>query len=421
MSDLIEDRLITALNNKARRLPAHISNVIFGIIEKMRNKKIKMYKPISITADLSRPPISSFEYFRCPKCGAIYEWQDISSRLKCPVCKRELIQAYVGAPIETGSIQICRINREPSNQVFDYFISPTSGINSIRCPRHGILKSIKAENPNRPFYSLRFVCRNNDVNCQHYDRGYCNHEGGRIFFQRRGGIKREIALPSEGMTKPFCEVIFKEKETQMGNYTKELTEDFADLIGEEIFSKVLIGMFEIHSYTLFYLLGHNYASRSRRIPAVIMDREDNIWVAKRSMDSFGLLFRLNPNRVIDIIETLNDLLPIDKYCVAHSVAHVAMKAIIRLTGLSFWEFGEAIYVDEDQIEVLIYDDSPGGIGGVETVKSAIPDFINYLKKESEPCPRACRRACHACLYVENCASLNFTLSWMASQYFLHGR
>ena len=416
MTSPLLDRLITILNQKSAKFHVNINNAIRMVLDHARRGKVIFFTPSSIIADLSREPIASFTYLRCPRCGAVYDWQSAPRGLVCNKCRSHLIQAFVGPPIHAGFTMPITVSRSPQPRPSpDYVILPTSQIAHLWCSRHKRFKSIKPENPERPFYSLKFRCPVNDGNCPHYDKGFCKEGGGKVFFQRRGGLKRAVALPSEGLTKPFSEVVFEELEEQ-----GDCTETFNELLGIDAFKRAIVGRFRVNFFTLFYLTGHNYAARWKRIPTLVMDDDDNLWVASRSMVTSGLLLSLNPGRVSGVAESLADFLPgIDEYWVTHSVSHVAIKSIVRLTGLSFSEFGESVYVANEEREVLIYDNSPGGIGGIETASRYPLDFVTYLTRESRACPRGCRSACWACLYLENCTNLNFLLSWMAAYRFLH--
>lgn len=423
MSRPLPDRLVTVLSRKSAKFPDNINNAIGTVLDRIQQGKVILFTPSSIIADISREPIASFEYLRCPKCGTVYEWGTVyrqrgaSSTLRCPECNNPLIQAFVGPPVHVGFTRQRTVNRSPQPQPSpDYDILPTSQIAHLWCSRYRRFKGLKAENPKRPFYSLRLKCPVDDRNCDQYNRGFCNEGGGKVFFQRRGGLSRAIALPSEGLTKPFSEVIFEEV-GELEDHTKT----FNELLGIDAFRSVVTGKFRVDFFTLFYLTGHNYAARWNRLPTLVMDNDENLWIANRSMTTSGLLLSLDPGRVSDVVSSLANFLPVDDDWVAHSVSHVAMKSIVRLTGLSFREFGEAIYVANDKREVLIYDDSPGGIGGIKTAGKYSADFVNYLIRESRACPRACRSACWACLYLENCVSLNFLLSWMAAYRFLRIR
>jgi hypothetical protein len=202
-----------------------------------------------------------------------------------------------------------------------------------------------------------------------------------------------------------------------------MAEEINSKLGDQIFDDAFVGAFRVWELTLFYLIGHSYARRSRRIP-ILLESRGTLEVAGRAMETRGLLLKLNIEKVRRAAETAEKLgFPAaDEYTVAHSISHAAIKAVVRISGLSYAEFGEALLVSADSAvaEVLVYDNSPGGVGGVETVPNALAEFPSYLKEGAGRCPRLCRSACRACLYVENCASLNFNLSWFAANFYISG-
>lgn len=410
-------RLTSSLESKAasRRLPGNIKDAITEVLSYIRRGKVIVETPRSVNARLKYYPVVSLEYFLCPRCRRIYK-EETTARLRCEACNGSLIQAYVGAPVDPGATRMQHVSvvSSPPRGALDYLVLPTGAL-PIQCPRHRGFKGLKAENPLRPFYTLRYTCPFGDSSCSSYDRGFCKDGGSAIFFPR-GRIKRAIARPGEGLTRPYVEVVFREVERM-----EDLTECINSGLGARAFSCALLGRFKVHALSLFYLVGHSYAPRKNRIPALALDdRSDTLRVVGRSMVTTGLLLRLDPERVSRVIEALRGFAPIDELVVAHSVAHAAVKAAVMLSGLSYGEFGEALYAGGGHLEVLIYDDSPGGVGGVDVVKESPLDFLNRLMQSAAPCPRACRAACRACLYVENCGSLNFMLSWMAANMYLRG-
>jgi len=418
MSERGLKRLVRALESKvnSRRLPNNIRDALTEVLKYIQQGKVIVETPRSINAHFRYYPVVSLEYFLCPECRRVYNKREAAAELKCRSCDSSLIQAYVGAPTDPGAMTVFRVSVVPSppGGAYDYFILPT-GVFRLQCPRHKGLKGLKAENPQRPFYTLRYTCPFSDSSCDSYDRGFCKDGGSALFFPR-GKIRRAIARPSEGLTRPYVEVVFQEMERM-----EDLTERINRGLGARAFSGAFLGRFKVHVLSLFYLIGHSYAPRRNRIPALAFDdRSSTLRVAGRSMTTTGLLLRLDPERVSHVIEILKGFVPIDEIAAAHSVAHAAMKAIVMLSGLSYGEFGEAVYADGEQLEVLIYDDSPGGVGGVDAIRECLPDFLNRLMQSAAPCPRACRTACRACLYVENCGSLNFMLSWMAANMYLRG-
>jgi len=419
------DRLKLALDAKisSNRTPQNIKDALKAVRGYAKSNQIMVSKPRRIDAGLSYPRVASLAYLICPKCRRIYDYQRAKS-FECPRCSRSgasapLLHAYVGAPIASGARNLIRLDVAPYAAAGrDYLILPSESIVGIVCNRHKGLKGLKPEKSQRPLYSLRHTCPYNDASCPHYASGLCNEHRGLIVFQRVEGIPRVPALPSEGLTKPYLEVVFKEVGRLDGRRTREVN----DMLGGQVFDGVSTGDFKIWEIVLFYLVGHNYAPRRKRF-AVLLTSKGYLEALGRAMETKGLLFRLNLGRIRWVAEEMERRgFRVDEYTVAHSVAHAALKALVRTSGLSFREFGEAIFISAERgaAEALIYDNSPGGVGGVDAFDEALRDFIDNLKREAAGCPRMCRSACRACLFLENCGSLNFNLSWEAANLYITG-
>jgi len=441
--DDLFNKLEKALSSKLPSQPQNVKDAIKEFIDKMKNDKIQVFTPESLSASFSYEGVVSLEYFICPACRNIYHLSEVDKDFKCKNCGEHLIPAYVGVPINDGSKgSVIHISSSPSpGSKGNYFILPVDKLRNVRCHKKESkrLKGLKPENPTRPIYTLRFTCPYKDDKCEFYYNGYCTfgngndkERGGKVFFQKKEGYKIVIDRPNESVTKAYTEVIFYKSSFQkesISDIDAELTKLFNEYAKEEtgdrIFNKIELGEFEVKSITPFYLVGPSTSPRRNRSVFMINAEDNFLRVAGRSMRTTGLLFSLNYDRIKKVINKLSTLkITVDSYVVAHSVSHVMLKSIIMLTGLSPTEFGEAIFVTdkgENVAEVLIYDDSPGGLGGVKTIEDSPLDFWEYVKKSASPCPRACRRACRACLYLENCSSMNFSLNWYASYLYLRGR
>ncbi|MEM4675181.1 MAG: hypothetical protein QXM12_02710, partial [Nitrososphaerota archaeon] len=313
---------------------ALLSNALKYVLEKVNADGASVYKPRTVHTGLIVYDIGDFRFLRCPSCGTIYDASRVNS-LKCERCKKSLVHAYVGTPVDYGQ------RRQPyiislAHKRSDYFIiMPTNYLSDIRCGIHKDLKGVKPLNPNRPIYSLQYVCPWSDRSCEYYSSGdLCTQNRRRIVtFMHKEGYKRVPSLPAEGLTKPFSLAVFNKEEE-----TEDLTKD----LGGEFFDQVIYGKFKVWFVTLFYLLGSASMPRSRRLP-VIVESDGEITLIGRDMITEGVLFRLNTNRVASIKEQVE----VSESTVVHSISHVVMKAVIELSGLSPSEFSEAMYLDEN--------------------------------------------------------------------------
>ena len=420
LSALNRLELAVRAQKEAPRTPQNVREALGIVLDRLSGASIRIVKPRKVDVDFSCPPFASFAYLWCPSCYRICEYREATydrqtKSFKCPNCGNALVHAYVGAPTDAGALGYKSVDVSHPAPDRDYLILPSDYILDIRC--QGKIKGLRPERKHRPIYSLRRTCPHQLSNCRDYDGGFCNRGSKVVSFIKVGSIVRAPATPSEGLTKPYCVAIFKGKEGQL----KDLTSEVNKGLGDQIFDGVYVGPFKVWELTLFYLVGHNYAPRRRRVP-VLLKSQDVLEVAGRSMETVGLLFKINLGRVRRVAEEVARVLgsPVDEYTVAHSLSHAAIKAVVRISGLSYAEFGESLLVSADDalVEALVYDNSPGGVGGVETVLDALVDFPNYLKDGAGRCPRLCMTACKACLYVENCANLNFNLSWLAANLYI---
>ncbi|MEM3457826.1 DUF1998 domain-containing protein [Thermofilum sp.] len=409
MSPLEKFEKMISYYAKAYSRNPSLSSALEYVLDKVKAGRASVHKPMTVHAELIVGDIGNFKFLRCPSCGTVYDAFRINS-LKCKRCGKSLVHAYVGTPIDYGQRRypyIISLAHKNSNY---FIITPTDYLLHIRCSIHNDLKRVKPSNPNRPIYSLQYICPWNDRSCQHYgSENLCRqNSGGIVMFRNEEGYKRVPSLPSEGLTKPFSLAVFNKEEE-----TEDLTKD----LGGEFFDQVIYGKFKVWFITLFYLLGSASMPRSRRLP-IIVESDGDVTLIGRDMITEGVLFRLNPDKIASAKQQVK----VSESTVVHSISHVIMKAVIELSGLSPSEFSEAIYLDENSstMELLIYDDSPGGIGGVRVLKEYSADAREKIKRSKEPCPRGCRRACRACLYLENCSMLNFDLSWLAAYHYFRG-
>jgi len=109
------------------------------------------------------------------------------------------------------------------------------------------------------------------------------------------------------------------------------------------------GQFKVWHLMLFYMVGSAYPPKGLGRAIVIVDG-DSFIVTGRGMDMEGILFELDFNRVKRVKQVAKESisLPIYPYIVAHLVSHALMKAVVRVSGLSYYGVGEAVYVDEDE-------------------------------------------------------------------------
>ena len=420
--------ILEVLKNKSPRNSA-LYNALEYILGEVQDEKVYVMHSIKQVEYDVDTPIASLKYLMCPRCHRVFSPND-ATRGKdgyyCPECHIRLVQAYIGVPYIHG------IN-QPNNVIHlrvqrqDHLIQPTSKIVKIECLKHSTkyvkrFKGLRTVNPSRPLQSLRFYCPYNDEHCEYYEQGFCSdtQQLRLVLFPPAPYWKNLVSRPSVAITKPLSITIFSPSPIEKLDVSVDVG-TIKEIVGEVIpvVGNVQPGKFKVYELTIMYLLGHPYSGRYSRIP-IINDNEDGeVNFLGRSLETDGILFKLDYSKVEEVIKEINSISGIksvDPFTVAHSLSHVLLLALVRLTGLSPTEFGESIFVNEKEhiAEVLIYDNSPQGIGGVKTAVNNYSEFLSVVCNFAQPCPRACRSACRACVFFEACPLQNLFLSWRAS-------
>jgi uncharacterized Zn finger protein (UPF0148 family) len=406
--DLFQRFLATVSAMLKGRQNSAIATALETVLKKAQNGEVIVKYELQRVEYGLKAPLVSLDVLMCPKCGRLFR---ADRGIKwCPYCGVELQQAYVGVPyVETSYHQYITYTEKKVK-----LIAPITEIKETYCRRHKDLKALTSRSDMRPLQSLTFACPFNDSSCQYYNQGLCTEGPDRIYFPPYQGMSRlavrpVLAKPSVGITKPFTVTVFPSDpkpgtgKALGGVLTQHLP----------VAKEVMVGKFTVSMLTLMYLLGHPYSSRYRRLPVFDVDNRGKLIIIGRKLETDGLLIKLD----YQLVEKIGDEVKADPLTVAHTISHTVLLALTRLTGLSPSEFGEAIFVDAKGgvAEILVYDNSPGGIGGVRTVANDVADFIEYVCDFSRPCPRMCRSACRACVFYETCAFGNMFLSWRAAE------
>jgi len=386
-----------------------------------------------------------FDIFRCSECGWLYNFEDaVSSRMQCRRCAEAGRRVQLTqAPIFGASYS----NRPPTPVPFSEVLRKiTFDENSDYCVYNTasqgrstrlFLKGVKETDFSRPIDSLCWVCTRPQLQCQYRDRrGFClysTYEGrnfrpdqeaetGRIRLvasqrvRTRGAFGRflERYRPitiSEGSTKPIRIAVhdFKPPDATAIDFRR----DELPGISQVLFVKKL----EIFQFSIALAVGLPYASIRKR-PAIFLndigpDGEERPYVLARQLITEGLVVKLDEGTVNEIIEewghrratVSNETLFSTLY---HTVSHALLKPLPMMAGLDASEFGESFSSADN--EVSVYDNSPGGIGGVRTIveeesRRLRGDYVAQLLNSSS-CQMDCGWSCKACLHIGNCGWVN---------------
>jgi hypothetical protein len=433
MQNIHEINLIDELTRELEKLRTEMPPLrsLFDYLhEKVSKKNVKVIIPRKIDVRLKFDGMTTLEYFWCPMCGKVYNYSTALKHNFMCNCGGRLVQAYIAAPHYTTSVS--SPHQIPSKEEI---FPPIRNFIGIWCTTVQKMKHIIRINPERPVSSLVYKCPDETRSCKfrgtinvggksipvcHYESGRDASSRGRAYVvvrpPQRSNCVMKIVPPSEALTKPFSITLYKEVDEDKVEVKFE--RDCIPGISSVTFTKV-----KVYQLTLALLAGAPYASKRDRIPVVARREDGAIEVLGRKMETDGLIIKLDPKKVAETSETLAATMGFNKSdstptVICHTIAHLFLTTAPIVAGLSEHEFGEAVRVDPDRevYEALIYDNSPGGIGGVKSLLEENGemkmDYLALIARRVE-CPRSCRLACKACLFTANCMWLNYSLNRFA--------
>lgn len=362
-------------------------------------------------------------FFWCKNCNHILKAFTVrgcvlqGSKMRCMQCGQgTATQAYVGAPRwDRGSKEIEYYNSQGGS-----ILLPISRV--AWCRRVRAYKILNILDEERPVASATFRCPDPNVPCPYRDQqGFCREGGSRrqrLFFPRWRGIRYYPSHVSEALTKPLILT------TYSAGKGEPVIFDHEALPGVE---EIRLAPLRIYEVGLLIFLGHPYASYSERLPRIPRDSMGPFMLGRR-FDTEGIIIRLNETNVLRACNELRErgFKNRDAVTVVHSFAHAVLNSLPLLSGLSPSEFGESLFVSEEEgyYELVIYDNSKGSIGGVRSIISGeegswelAPDIYAYFVSATE-CKRGCEVACRACLFYERCIFLNKILNRHALPYII---
>lgn len=341
--------------------------------------------------------LANLSYARCTRCGQVYDLSvqpNLLRNPKCNYCKAPLVPAPLWA-ISARSVP--RNNRRITTtqnikivlSVEDYSIQGHT--NSQRLPTH-----IFISDKSRPIATLQF--RYNSL----------IHEPTAV---RRAAIftYNLSLMPSESITKPVTITAFAYEESSC----KEIGTTMGPLRG---ISKLLYcNNLEILQATPIYKAGHQRSSSATR--ASVLDEQQSpisrapiVRIPTRYIWTHGLVVKIDEEPVKSVLGELG-YMPNDLWIALHTISHAFLVNLPQVTGLEGMDFGEAISSSSN--EIAVYDNSLGGLGGVEGVidvaNSVLEPNYEFIIRDSHNCPLACTKACKACLFTDSCFMLNWNL------------
>jgi hypothetical protein len=446
--DRVKDR-IRETNQAGLILPRHMNSLLRAIDEDYLDFRV----PQSVTARLVSHDDQDYalDTFRCSECGRLYEFAEaVRMRLHCDHCRDHPVLTQ--APIFCASFR----DRPPVPIAFSEVMKrPTFDRNSNYCIYTGantqvqrrvssnFLKGLKEADRGRPIDSLCWTCPIPESPCQWRDSAnFCTYSRydrpqqsgqrpwrpdlwgptGRVRLvprpvRVRGGFGtfvdryRPITI-SEGSTKPIRIAVhgFRPERSEVLRFPEEALPGISEVR--------FISELEIFQFTIALAVGLPYVSIRNRavrlLEDIAPDGQRNPYFLSRRLVTEGIVVRLNGEIKDRILSDSAQQRRVAPETLAptlyHTVSHAFMKPLPILAGLDVQEFAESFSATDN--EVALYDNSPGGIGGVRTLiedssdgRQLRADYIAQLLNSTD-CQLGCVWSCKACLHSNSCGWIN---------------
>lgn len=428
-------------------LPRHMHMMINAL----DNNNFVFRVPQRITARIESTQDADygFSILRCSQCGRLYHYQQaVQNRMRCSSCnsRPHLSQAPIFVanfsdrpPTPIPFSEAIRNSTLDKNS--NYCIYQDTPMSNGRKVGKDFLKGLKETMKDRPIDTLCWTCPIPNEPCDHRDAsGYCRYSrfdrpgrtwrpdiqgnSGRIRLTAPATLRTRSAFgtfldryrpitTSEGVTKAI-RIAVHDFENQNSQNVK-FEQDELPGISEILFVKKL----EIFQFTIALAVGLPNISIRKRAVLLLSERStdgaDSLYALSRRLVTEGLIIRLKPEVKQRILENWlqrrsglqNETLAATLY---HTVSHAFLKPLPMISGLDASEFHESFSPADN--EVAIYDNSPGGIGGMKTTCEEGSDGLilradySALLMNSLQCQLDCSWSCKACLHTGNCGWIN---------------
>jgi hypothetical protein len=427
------------------------------LIRAVDEESLDFRVPQSVTARVTSRSDQEygFDIFRCSECGRMFSFQRaVELQLRCDRCPGH--PHLVQAPIFAANFR----SRPPTPVPFSEAMQRiTVDWNSNYCiytgtraraihpgqtqagpPLRDFLKGLSEADPRRPIDSLCWVCPIPERPCDYRDdQNYCTYsryarDGATWRPDRWRNSDRIRVVPpparrrtifgtfldryrpitiSEGATKPIRIAIHDFSETDCDRLG--FREDELRGVSEILFVRKL----EIFQFTIALAIGLPFVSIRRRAVRLLTDispdGQESIYVLSRRLLTEGLVVRLRTDIRDRLVHEWQNRRPGVQLSTLlatlyHTVSHAFLKPLPMIAGLDASEFSESFSPTDN--EVAVYDNSPGGIGGVRTVMEEGTegfqlrgDYVAQLLSSAD-CPLDCSWSCKACLHAGNCGWIN---------------
>ncbi len=374
---------------------------------------VELAFPRSVNVSL-RTELADLRYVRCSKCGKVYDLETnphLTLSLKCQSCRSSLVPAPIWA-ITSQNLPI-RPQITPQDNIKIVFsvedYSRNAHYHLQRIPPGEPPTNIRIRDRARPVATLAFD----------YRRHKYTDPNVRMALRERIFVYMLSLMPSESVSKPVSITAFSYNEESA--FPVKLSVGGLGGVEEVLFCRDL----EVLQATVGYYAGNPRAGTRSRvfIEEAVPSPYSGASVTRlfvRYIRTQGLVVRVDENALNNALENLgmrrgntrND----NKYRwrALHTLSHAFLVSLPQVVGLEGTDFGEALSVANN--EIAVYDNAPGGLGGIEGVVQSYDSQELFLDpnyemriREAADCALECIKACKACLYTDSCYMLNWNL------------
>ena len=370
----------------------NIANALLGLPSAVR---VQLIIPGQVTANI-RTRLANLSYARCARCGRVYNLNTSPELLRNPRCS-------CGGPLVAAPLwAITTRGVPPANRR----VMTTQGIRLTISVEEYSRVRVRSRSTHVPTH-IYIADRSRPIATLKFRYGSQTHEPTPV--HRSGVFRYWLSLmPSESITKPVTITAFAYKESEC--IKVDTTAGPLPGISRIMYCNNL----EIIQATLLYRAGHQRSSSGARV--AVLDMQSSpisgtiVRVPTRYIRTRGLVVRIDEESVKDVLREL-EYRDDDIWIALHTISHAFLVNLPQMTGLEGLNFGEAI--STNMKEVAVYDNSLGGLGGVEGIVDKsngilVPNY-EWSVRESYNCPLACTKACKACLFTDSCFMLNWRL------------
>jgi len=377
--------------------PEDAENIANALLGHSSAIKVQLFVPSRVTAS-TRTQLADLSYARCTNCGRVYNlnaYPDLLRNPRCNNCRRPLVAAPLWAITARG---VPHPNRR---------ITTIQGIRLVLSVEEYSRARVRIQGTQIPTL-IRINDRSRPIATLEFRYGSQAHEPSPV--HRTGVFRYWLSLmPSESITKPVTITAFAYRSSDC----VEISTTAGSLHG---ISEILYcSDLEVLQATLLYRAGHQRSSGGTRVAVLDMQQSPIsgttvVRIPARYIRTRGLVVKIDEDSVRRVLRELG-YRDSDAWIALHTISHAFLVYLPQITGLEGVDFGEAISTNTN--EIAIYDNSLGGLGGVEGVVDTTNRILNpnyeWRVRESYRCPLACTRACKACLFTDSCFMLNWRL------------